>query len=165
MGTHSKNESIHNVFEPPGATKSHQEPPGAIKSHQEPPGPGGSLSSLFLMIWIQIFIFKPSKDFKKSADPPGLRVDPPSFLPILRTFLLSNLILLTLRAQGKVYPPTQGTTGPQPLYLRCINATRHCTKFHYLRFAPGDPQEPQEPTHSLGRIRLPIHTRDGGGPN
>ena len=39
----------------------------------------------------------------KSADPPGMRVEPPSFLPSLRTFLLSDLILLTLRAWGEVY--------------------------------------------------------------
>ena len=36
------------------------------------------------------------------ADPPGLRVD---FLPVLRTFLISDLILLALRARVEVYLP------------------------------------------------------------
>ena len=39
----------------------------------------------------------------ESADTPGRRVEPASFLPIIRTFPLSNQILLTLRARGEVY--------------------------------------------------------------
>ena len=40
----------------------------------------------------------------KSADPLGLRVEPPSFLPILQTFLFSNLILLGLGSAGGISP-------------------------------------------------------------
>ena len=56
-------------------------------------------------IYIYIYIYSGSK----SADPSGLRVEPVSFPPILRTFLLSNLILLTLQARREVYLP------PSPL--------------------------------------------------
>ena len=70
----------------------------------------------------------------QSADPTGLRVDPLSFPPILRTLHLSNLILPTLRAGGEkitspppLPPPWPGLGNPRmvpdvpaDLFLICL---------------------------------------------